>query len=86
MTRRISDAEAREIRRAPRGSSAGCGEVALVVGSGRATCRHCGRKIVKGEPALATVYDFYGGGLAGDPWTGVEIQIHAKCPCHTGQA
>ena len=57
---------------------AGCGEVALVIGTGRARCRQCGQLIARGVEALATVYDFGGGGLAGDPWTGVEIKIHKR--------
>lgn len=75
--------EAITIRRSDIGKIPGCGAVAAMDGSGRATCRVCGKKIRKGSPALVTVYDFGGGCLAGDPWTGVEIWIHAE-PCQPG--
>lgn len=76
MIKLIGRGESNVIRSARIGRIAGCGEVAVVVATGRAMCRQCGRRIAKGEEALATVYDFLGGGLAGDPWTGTEIKIH----------
>lgn len=49
----------------------------IVTGTGRATCRCCGEKIKKGEPAIKFYYDFAGCGS----WTAVEVQIHVKdCP------
>ena len=54
----------------------GCGSVGEVQATGRAVCRSCGEKIARGSTALETCYDFHGGGLAGDPYTGQMIQIH----------
>lgn len=82
--RMIRGWEASEIRRMPLGENPGCGEVAMRVGTGRAVCRECGRKIMKGEEEFVTVYDFGGGGIAGDPWTGVEIHIHRVECCKVG--
>lgn len=64
------------IRREPIGRMAGIGEVERKIATGRSRCRVCGERIKKGEFLLATHYDFYGGGLEGDPWTGTEIHIH----------
>lgn len=71
-----------EVRNPPFGFSpqAGCGDVEKRSATGRSSCREYGRKIAKGSIELVTVYDFHGGGLAGDPWTGVETHIHEKCP------
>ena len=82
--RMIRGWEASEIRRTPLGENPGCGEVAMRVGTGRAVCRECGGKIMKGEEELVTVYDFKGGGIAGDPFTGVEIHIHRFECCKIG--
>ena len=48
------------------------GDLNIVNGSGRATCRQCGEKIRKDEKAIKGVYDFDGCGS----WTAVNVQIH----------
>ena len=49
----------------------------IVVSTGRATCRFCGKKIAKGARALKFFHDFNGCGS----WTAVEIQVHLDgCP------
>jgi hypothetical protein len=52
------------------------GSVDVVLGTGRATCRHCGQKIKKGEEALKFHHDFTGSGS----WTAQSVQIH-RTPC-----
>ena len=49
----------------------------VIVSSGRSTCRVCGQKIKKGEPALSYVHDFHGDGS----WTAVDVYVHLNdCP------
>lgn len=43
-----------------------------VVGTGRATCRCCGHRIKKGQPAWRFYWDFHGSGS----WTATQAQIH----------
>ena len=54
----------------------GLGDIESTVATGRATCRECGHKITKGDPALRFAYDFTGCGS----WTAVTCYIHAV-PC-----
>lgn len=49
----------------------GIGGLELVVATGRATCRQCGQKITKGEPAIKGPWD-----AEGNSWTARDVQIH----------
>lgn len=57
-------------------SRAEYGPVDVIVATGRANCKCCGRKIKKGETALAWAEDMGGSGS----FTATRIQIHAQ-PC-----
>lgn len=50
----------------------GIGQPEVITGTGRATCRICGKKIKKGEIAIRFAYDG-----EGNAWTAIEMQIHA---------
>jgi hypothetical protein len=79
----IQQGEANTIRRMARRDSPSWGDAAEVVGSGRTTCRACGRRIARGAAALVTLYSFDGSGFAGNPWCAQEIHIHVECPQET---
>jgi hypothetical protein len=68
-----------DICHSPRGTEYGVVEV--VIGTGRATCRVCGCKIIKGERAVKFEWDFTGNGS----WTLTTCQIHETecCPAET---
>jgi hypothetical protein len=55
-------------------SVADFGVTEVIEATGRAVCRCCGEKIVKGEVAIRFPFDFTGSGA----WTGVEVQIHGE--------
>lgn len=50
----------------------GIGDLEIIEGTGRATCRECGRKIKRGDKAIKGFFDFTGNGS----WTAVAVQIH----------
>jgi hypothetical protein len=43
-----------------------------IAGTGRATCRNCGKKIAKDIPAMRFYWDFHGCGS----WTATLVQLH----------
>ena len=49
---------------------------AVVVASGRSTCRACGQRIAKGEPQVSFMWDFNGCGS----WTATTAALHVVCP------
>lgn len=52
------------------------------IATGRARCRSCGEKIVKGEPEIKFPYAFTDGGSY-NSWTAVECHIHGtECQHH----
>lgn len=59
------------------GKSIGYDDPVTVVASGRATCRACGERIAKGEPAIRVAHDFHGSGS----FTLTTVYLHAgACP------
>lgn len=52
------------------------GDAEMVVGTGRATCRDCGERILKGTGAIKICEDFTGNG----GWTAQDVSIH-MLPC-----
>jgi hypothetical protein len=51
------------------------GEIEKVTATGRATCRCCGQKIVKGDEALQFMMDLVGSGS----WTATTAYLHLNC-------
>ena len=60
------------------GTQIGCTQVddseRSVVATGRATCRQCGKKIVRGEKAVPFFVSFTDGSY--NPWTSMRAFIH----------
>lgn len=50
------------------------GDIERVIATGRARCRSCGNKIIKGSPEIRFYWDFRGCGS----WTAVECHIHQE--------